>query len=110
MKAVTKYIRISPKKLALIADLVRGMGVDEALDFLKATPKKAALPLYKAVNSAVSNAEMNNNQDRSQLYIAKIMVNRGPTLKRGIPISRGRYHRILKRTSHLNVELSTKVN
>ncbi len=110
MKAVTKYIRISPKKLALVADLVRGMQADEAIDFLAATPKKAAKIIYKTIVSAVSNAENNDNQDRTQLYVAKIVVTKGPTLKRGVSVSRGRYHRINKRTSHLSLELSTKVN
>ena len=112
IKAIRKasYIKVVPKKLALVADLVRGMQADEAIDFLAATPKKAAKIIYKTIVSAVSNAENNDNQDRTQLYVAKIVVTKGPTLKRGVSVSRGRYHRINKRTSHLSLELSTKVN
>lgn len=109
MKSVTKYIRISPKKLGLVADMIRGLSVEDALLFLEHTPKKAAKFLHKGIQSAASNAESNYNQNRDKLIISKVVVTKGPTLKRGIPVSRGRYHRLNKRSSHLIIELSQAV-
>ena len=109
MKSVTKYIRISPKKLNLVADLVRGMKVEDALTFLEHTPKKAAKFLHKGINSAASNAESNFKQNRDSLLVSQLIVTKGPMLKRGYPVSRGRYHHIYKRTSHLVVELTNVV-
>ncbi len=103
MKAILRNIRISPKKANLVAGLVRGANVDDALSQLKFTPKKAANVLYKVIQSAASNAENNFKQDRSKLYVKEIVVTKGPTYKRGQSVSRGRMHPILKRTSHITV-------
>lgn len=108
MKAVLRNIRISPKKANLVAGLVRGAMVTDALDQLKFTPKKAAQILHKVVSSAAANAENNFKQKRDRLYIKEILVTKGPTYKRSVSISRGRAHPILKRTSHITVQVDVK--
>jgi large subunit ribosomal protein L22 len=108
MKAHLRSKRISPKKANLVAALVRGKEVEDALNILKFTPKKAAAILYKVVKSASSNAEHNLKQKASDLYIKEIIVNQGPMYKRGVPISKGRTHPILKKTSHISVEVAVK--
>ena len=108
MKAHLKFKRISPKKANLVAALVRGKEVEEALNILKFTPKKAAGILYKVVTSAAANAEHNLKQKKKDLYIKEIIVNQGPMHKRGVPISKGRTHPILKKTSHISVEVAVK--
>lgn len=89
----------------LIAGLVRKKKAQEALDQLKFTPKKGAELLYKVLHSAVSNATNNFKQKKENLIIKSILVTKGMTYKRGIPVSRGRYHPILKRNSHVTVEV-----
>lgn len=108
MKSIRRYLRISPKKVNLVADLVRGKPVEQAINFLRFTPKKSAKPLLEAIKSAAANAEQNFKQQRKDLYISKIIVNEGAILKRSMPVSRGRTHPIKKRTSHITVELSVK--
>ena len=105
MKAILRKIRITPKKANLVADLVRNKKATEAVDILKFTPKKAADILKKVIESAMANAEANFNQKKDTLYIKEIIVNDGPTYKRSVPISRGRVHPILKRTSHITVKV-----
>lgn len=105
MKAIVRTSRITPKKANLIAGMIRTKSANEALDILKYTPKKAADILYKLVNSAVSNAVNNFKQDQKALLIKEVIVTKGPTLKRGVPVSRGRIYPILKRTSHITVIL-----
>lgn len=106
MKAILRRIRISPKKANLIAGMVRGKKANEALSLLKFMPKKGAKILYKVVHSAASNAKNNFKQSIDDLVITKILVTKGPTYKRSMPISRGRVHPILKRTSHITVEVA----
>lgn len=106
MRAVHKNLRISPKKLNLVADLVRRHSVLEAQDILKYTPKKAAGILLKAINSAVANAKSTFKQDAKNLVIEELIVGKATTLKRFQPVSRGRAHPILKRNSHLTVLLN----
>lgn len=103
MKAIAKHIRISPKKANLVAGLVRNKNAEEALNILKFTPKKAAPILYKVLHSAIANAENNYKQKRDALVVKEIIVTQGATLKRSVPVSRGRVHPILKRTSHITV-------
>lgn len=105
MKAILKNARISPKKMNLVAGLVRGKKANEALAQLKFTPKKGADILYKVLHSAISNATNNFRQKKENLVIKSILVTKGMTYKRGIPVSRGRYHPILKRNSHVVVEV-----
>ncbi len=85
--------------------MVRGKKVSDALDILKFMPKKGAALLYKVVHSAASNAKNNFKQSIDDLYITQILVTKGPTYKRSLPISRGRTHPIRKRTSHISVEV-----
>ena len=108
MKAALRRIRISPNKANLIAGMVRGKKVNDALALLKFMPKKGAKIIYKVVNSAAHNAKNNFKQNIDDLFILKILVTKGPTYKRSLPISRGRAHPILKRTSHVIVEVGVK--
>ena len=108
MKAYGKNIRISPKKLRVIAEVVRGEDAEKALKFLKFAPKKWADLLYKVLASAVANAQNNDNQKLSTLYISSLIVNKGIVYKRWNSVSRGRMHPILKRTSNVKLELQVK--
>ena len=108
MKAYGKNIRISPKKLRVVAEVIRGQNAEEALKFLKFAPKKWADLLYKLLASAIANAENNDNQNVSTLYISTLSVNKGVVYKRWNPVSRGRMHPILKRTSNVKLELQVK--
>ncbi len=105
-KAIEKFIRISPRKLRYVADVVRNKSVEQAVDILTFTPKKAASILKKAVESAAANAAENHDMEEEGLFISRIMVNEGPILKRFRPRARGRATRIRKRTSHLTVVVS----
>ena len=108
VRAVAKYIRMSPQKVRLVTDLVRGMDVLEAIDVLRFTPRAAAHEVRKVVQSAMANAEENYGLSADELFIAEITADEGPTLKRGRPGARGRYKPILKRSSHITVVLSEK--
>ena len=108
MKAYGKNIRISPKKLRVIAEIVRGQDASEALNFLKFAPKKWADLLYKVLASAVANAENNDNQKVDTLYISTLIINKWIVYKRWNTVSRGRSHPILKRTSNIKLELQVK--
>lgn len=107
-KAVAKFVRMSPRKVRQVADLIRGKKVDEALAILKFTPKASTEPLTKVVKSAAANAEHNYDMDTDALYISRIYVDQGPTLKRFKPRAMGRADLIRKRTSHITVVLSEK--
>jgi len=104
-KAVGKYIRISPQKARLVADVVRGMGVDKALTALRFMPKKGAGILRKVIESAVANATQDEHIDVDNLYIKKIFIDGGPSLKRISPRAMGRATGIIKRSSHITVIL-----
>lgn len=108
MKAHLNQVRISPKKANIVAGLVRGKSVVEALDFLRFTPKKAAGTLYKVIQSAAANAEANDGKKREDLKIETIIINKGPFYKRFLPSSRGRALPISKPTSHISVMLQNK--
>ncbi len=108
MKANAKNIRISPKKLRVVAEVIRGMNAEQALKFLKFAPKKGADLLYKVVHSAVSNAVHNDSQKADELMIDTLIITKGIVYKRGRPVSRGRMHPILKRTSNVKLELQVK--
>ncbi|MFO7263071.1 MAG: 50S ribosomal protein L22 [Bacillota bacterium] len=107
-RAVARYVRISPRKARLVVDLIRGKRVGEALAILRHTPKAASPIVEKVLNSAIANAMHNYNMNPNNLYISKIYVDEGPTLKRFIPRSRGMANRINKRTSHITVVVSEK--
>jgi len=104
-------LRIAPRKVRLVADLIRGKEVEEARNILKFTVKKASRPLLKLLNSALANAENNFDIDRDEvdLYVDKIVVNEAPTMKRWRAIARGRTQEIKKRSSHIELSLK-KVN
>lgn len=104
-KAVGKYIRISPQKARLVADVVRGMGVDEAITTLRFMPKKGAGIIKKVIESAVANATQDDQADVDDLYVKKIVVDGGPSLKRIRPRAQGRATGIIKRSSHITVVL-----
>jgi large subunit ribosomal protein L22 len=106
MKASATHIRISPRKVRLVVDTVRGKSVSQALSILGFTRKKAALPVQKLLKSAVANAVENGSiSDVDTLIIDRIMVDEGPTLKRYMPRARGRATPIRKRTSHIRILL-----
>ena len=107
-RAVSKYLRVSPYKARLVADLVRGKMVRDALTLLKYTPKKGGRFITQTLRSAVANAENTGSIDVDTLYIKTILVDEGPTLKRFQPRSMGRANRILKRTSHVTVVLDER--
>lgn len=107
MHAHLRKIRISSKKVNLVAGMVREKSVKEALTLLEFTPKKAAKVLYKVIQSAGANATNNFKQDLDTLVIKEIIVNQGPTYKRFQPVSKGRAHPILKRTSHVTVKVES---
>ena len=107
-RAIAKYIRISPRKVKIVIDLIRGKQVDQALAILMYTPKAAAPVVLKLLNSAIANAENNLQLNREDLYVAEVFANPGPTLKRYVARSRGSASPMLKRTSHITVVLDTK--
>ena len=107
-KAHLKYLRISPRKVKILCDLIRGKDVKTASAFLMQTPKAASEPMLKLLRSAIANAENNNSMDVEQLYVSTSVANPGPVLKRGMPRAQGRYNRILKRTTHITLGVSEK--
>ncbi len=107
-KAYLRHIRIAPRKVQIVLDLIRNKPVDYAIAILKHTPKAASEPLGKLLKSAIANAENNHNMSRSELYVAECFVSPGPTLKRIRPRAQGRAFRILKRTSHITMVLKEK--
>jgi large subunit ribosomal protein L22 len=104
-RAVGKYIRISPQKARLVADVVRGMGVGTAITTLRFMPKKGAGILRKVIESALANATQDDKIDVDNLFVKKIFIDGGPSLKRISPRAMGRATGIIKRTSHITVVL-----
>ena len=103
--AKVTYVRIAPRKVQIVLDLIRNQPVEKALAILKYTPKAACEPLLKLLKSAIANAENNNNMDVDRLYVAECSVCQGPTLKRMRPRAQGRGFRINKKTSHISLTL-----
>ncbi len=106
--AVAKYIRVSPYKVRTVLDLIRGKSVKEAEAILANCPNGGAAPARKVLMSAVANAEHNMDMDRNDLIVAECFADGGTSLKRMQPVSKGRGHAILKRTSHITVILDVK--
>ena len=102
-KATLKYIRISPRKVGILCDLIRSKSIAQASAILALTPKAAAEPLAKLVKSAAANAENNHGMDPEKLYVAETYATPGPIIKRFMPRAQGRAYRINKRTSHVTV-------
>lgn len=107
MKAALKTYRQSPRKVRVVADMVRGKKVSDAIITLQFANKKAAHELTKLLKSAVANAK-SNNIDTDNLFVKEIQVNKGVTMKRMMPRARGSSSRINKRTSHVTISLGTK--
>lgn len=107
-KATAKYIRIAPRKVRIVIDLIRGKNVAEAIAILKFTPKVGAEVIEKVLKSAIANAENNYNMDADNLYVSTAYVDQGPTMKRIHPRSRGQAFKILKRSSHVTVAVKER--
>ena len=104
--AKLKFARLSPQKARLIADQVRGLPVEQAVELLQFSPQKAAHVIRKVVESAIANAEHNEGADIDELTVSQIFVDQGPTMKRWKARARGRVNHILKPTSHITVTVS----
>ena len=107
-RAHLKYARISPRKVKIVCDLIRGKDVTMARAILENTPKAASPLLIKLLDSASANAENNLGLDPEKLYVSETFANPGPILKRGMPRAQGRMYRINKRTSHITVVVAEK--
>ena len=107
-RATLKFARISARKVKIVADLIRGKDVDEAISIVKFTPKASSEIIEKLLKSAIANAENNHEMKHENLYVAEIFANQGPTLKRIRPAAKGSAVRIRKRTSHITIVLKEK--
>lgn len=107
--AESKYIRISPRKVRLVANVIRHLPVEEVLGILSATNKKAAKPLLDTLKQGIGNAVNNFKLNKENLVIKEIQIGEGPVFKRWQAVSRGQAHRILKRTSHIRLVLEERV-
>lgn len=103
--AKSKFIRISPRKMLLVAKAISGFKADKALDVLKNLDKRASRPILLTLKQGVANAVNNFKLEKDSLSIKKIQVSKGPTFKRGQPVARGQSHPIMKRTSHITIVL-----
>ncbi len=103
--ATLRYSRISARKVKIVADLIRGKKVDDALAIVKFTPKASSEIIEKLLKSAIANAENNHGMNRGNLVVKEIYANQGPTLKRIRPAAKGSASRIRKRTSHITIKL-----
>ena len=103
--ATLRFARISARKVKIVADLIRGKKVDEALAIVKFTPKASSEVIEKLLNSAIANAENNHGMNRGNLVVSEIYANQGPTMKRIRPAAKGSASRIRKRTSHITIKL-----
>ncbi len=104
-EASHRYAHVTPRKARPVADLVRGLNANRALEVLQFNPRRAAGLLRAVIQSALANASQRQGVNLNQLVVAKIFVNEGPLQKRGRPVARGRFHRIMKKASHLHVVL-----
>lgn len=107
-KAIAQTVRIAPRKVRLVVDLIRGKQLMEAYSVLKLTEKRATKPVEKLLKSAVANATNNYNMDSNKLFIKEVFVNEGPTLKRFLPRAKGSANQILKRTSNITIIVAEK--
>lgn len=105
-QAIAKYIRLSPQKCRLVADQIRTKPVGQALEILQFSPKKAATPLRRALDSAIANAEHNEGADVDELWVEQVMVDHAPVMKRFRARAKGRGARILKRNCHIRISVS----
>ena len=103
-----KFLRISPRKVKIVLDLIRGKNVGTAIGILKTTPKIASESLYKLLKSAMANAENNQGMDVEKLYVSECFVCPGPIMKRAMPRAQGRMYRINKRSSHITIAVKER--
>jgi large subunit ribosomal protein L22 len=108
VKATARYVRVAPNKARQVVAHIRGLGIDEARRVLQFSPKGVAEQILKTLNSAVANAEHNEDLDAEDLFVHTVIVDEGPTLKRYQPRAMGRAYRIRKRTSHITITLAVK--
>ena len=106
--AHVKFVRMSPRKVKLVCDMIRGKDTKTATAYLMQTSKAACEPMLKLLKSAVANAEHNNGMNADNLYVSTVIANPGPILKRGMPRAQGRMYRINKRTSHITICVAEK--
>ena len=106
--AHVKYVRMAPRKVKLVCDMIRGKDVKTAAAYLSKTSKSACEPMAKLLKSAVANAEHNNGMNADNLYVSTVIANPGPVLKRGRIASRRGFVRIMKRTTHITIGVSEK--
>ncbi len=106
--AKLRNVRLSPRKARLVIDMVRGKGIQDAMNILQVSPQKTAPILSKLLKSAVANAEQSGVSDVDQLFVKTVMVDQGPVLKRFMPRAQGRASRIRKPTSHITVVVDEK--
>ena len=107
-KANLKYLRISPRKVKIVLDLIRGKDVATATAILLNTPKAASEPVLKLLKSAAANAENNHQMDPEKLYVSEVFATPGPIIKRMMPRAQGRAYRINKRTSHITIAVAER--
>ena len=107
-KAYLRYVRISPRKVQIVCDLIRGKDAGTAMAILMQTPKAASEPMMKLLKSAVANAENNHGLDPEKLYVAETFATPGPIIKRMMPRAQGRGYRINKRTSHVTIAVAER--
>ena len=107
-KAKLSYLRISPRKVQIVLDLIRGKDVGTAAAILMQTPKAASEPVLKLLKSAAANAENNHGMDPEKLYVSTCLATPGPIIKRIMPRAQGRAYRINKRTSHITIKVSER--
>ena len=107
-KAHLKYLRISPRKVSILCDIIRGKDAKTACVYLMQTPKAASEPMLKLLKSAAANAENNHQMDPEKLYVSACYANPGPIIKRIMPRAQGRAYRVLKRTSHVTLVVKEK--
>ena len=107
-RAYLKYLRISPRKVSILCDLIRGKDIKTATAYLMQTPKAASEPMLKLLKSAAANAENNHKMDPENLYVSEVFATPGPIIKRIMPRAQGRAYRINKRTSHVTLAVAEK--
>ena len=107
-KAKAKHLRMTPRKMRVVAKQIRGKGVQAVIDYLNFCKRRAATPILKVVKSALANAEQKGGIDVDNLYLKTVLVDDGPTMRRWMPRARGMATKVLKRTSHVSIELEEK--
>ena len=105
---ITKHVRVSPRKVRLVVDQIRGKEVEDALNILKFVPKRSASIVAKTLRAAIANAESTQSVDVDRLYVKRVLVDGGTTLKRSLPRAMGRATQIRKRTSHLTIVIDER--